>query len=156
MPLSSTKQSFFLCGREIAGSSKNCDVPKGFKAILLLRREFFTSVLMSRLTFFRGKWCGGIWRNEELSFFHDWLAYVKHVLRIYCLSDVTMHPGKRRDRERRGRESESAQVCSVKAAILIYCTVQRSLQRSLTSPQWLLRLPKLDFQLSRSIFTISN
>ena len=38
MPLSCTKQSFLLCGGETAGSNKNCDVPKGFKAILLLRR----------------------------------------------------------------------------------------------------------------------
>ena len=28
MPLSSTKQSFFLSSEEIRGSTKNCDVPK--------------------------------------------------------------------------------------------------------------------------------
>ena len=54
MPLFSTKQSFFLSGKEIAGCSKNCVVPKDFEAIFLLRRGCFTPVPMSRGTRFQG------------------------------------------------------------------------------------------------------
>ena len=67
MPLLCTKQSFFVCGKEIVGSSKNCDIPKGFKAILLSRKGCFTPVPMWRITRFQGNWCGGIWAEEKLS-----------------------------------------------------------------------------------------
>ena len=41
MPLPSTKLSFFLVGKEIGRTNKDCDVPEGFKAILLLKEGMF-------------------------------------------------------------------------------------------------------------------
>ena len=54
MPLSSAKQSLFLCGKDIVGDSKNFDVPEGLEAILLIGKECFASVPISRLLVFKG------------------------------------------------------------------------------------------------------
>ena len=44
MPISSTKPSLFLVVEMMERSNKNCDVPKGFKAILLMEeRKFYPS-----------------------------------------------------------------------------------------------------------------
>ena len=39
MPLLSTKLCFFLVGKEIGRTNKDCDVPIGLKAILLLKER---------------------------------------------------------------------------------------------------------------------
>ena len=54
MLLSSTKQFLFLCDKDIVGGSRDCDVPEGLKAILLVGKKCFAPVPMSRLLVFKG------------------------------------------------------------------------------------------------------